>query len=164
MANSAPLRGLFYTEPSPNLTPRELLTANRMLGDMLPWAGGGAGKPDRPYDWVTGHISSDTNWGHMGKDRYDILLTVLTRSCTKMVQVSVPNWDLQAANDLPALTADQYDKLCNSHAAADQKKVTLYDGYALHLTAYNRGMEFINAYFNRWSQSRALEETLKLAA
>ena len=22
-------------------TPRELLTANRMLGDMLPWAGGG---------------------------------------------------------------------------------------------------------------------------
>ena len=55
-------------------------------------------------------------------------------------------------------------KLCNSHAAADQKKVTLYDGYALNLTAYNRGTKFINAYFNRWSQSRALEETLKVAA
>ena len=87
----------------------------------------------------------------MGKDRYDILLTVLTRSCTKMVQVPVPNWDLGAANDLPPLTADQYEGLCNSGAAADQKKVTLYDGYALHLTAYNRGTKFINAYFNRWS-------------
>ena len=59
-----------------------------MLGDGLPWAGGGQGKPDKPYDWVTGHIGADTNWGHMGKDRYDILLTVLTRSCTKMVKVS----------------------------------------------------------------------------
>ena len=76
-------------------------------------------------------IASDTNWGHLGKDRYDMLSTVPTRSCTKMVKVSVPNWDFDAANDLPALTGDQYEKLCNSHAAADQKKVTLYDGYAL---------------------------------
>ena len=147
------------------LTPRELLTANRMLGERLPWTEGGPGKPDVPYEWVSDLIASETNWGHLGEDRYDMLSTVLTRSCTKVVKVSVPNWDFDAANDLPALTGDQYEKLCNSHAAADQKKVTLYDGYALHLTAaYNRGMKFINAYFNRWSQSRALEETLKLAA
>jgi hypothetical protein len=146
------------------LTPRELLTANRMLGERLPWAEGGPGKPDAPYEWVTDLIASETNWGHLGEDRYDMLSTSLTRSCTKMVKVSCPSWDYDAANALPALTGDQYEKLCNSHAAADQKKVTLYEGYALHLTAYNRGMKFINAYFNRWSQSRALEETLKLAA
>ena len=95
------------------LTPRELLTANRMLGEGLPWDDEGAGKPEGPYEWLAGHIAADTNWGHMGKDRYDILLAVLTRSCTKMVKVSCPNWELEAANDLPALTADQYGKLCN---------------------------------------------------
>ena len=91
----------------------------------------------------------------MGEDRYELLLVDLTHSCTKMVQVSVPNWDYEAASDLPALTGDQYGKLCNSHAAADQKRVTLYGGCALHLTAHNRGTKFTNAYFNRWSQSRA---------
>ena len=146
------------------LTPRELLTANRVLGDMLPWAGAEGDKPENPYEWVTDLIAPGTNWGHLGEDRYSMLSTVLTRSCTKMVKVSVPSWDYGAANLLPALTEDQYDKLCNSTSSADQKKVTLYMGYALHLTAYNRGMKFINAYFNRWSQSRALEETLKLAA
>ena len=149
------------------LTPRELLAANKMLGDGLHWGGGLYGRPAKPYEWVTDLIASDTNWGHMGKDRYELLLVDLTESCTKMVQVTYPNWDFDAANDLPALTGDQYEKLCNFHAAADQKnelKVTLYMGYALHLTAYNRGMKFINAYFNRWSQSRALEDTLKVAA
>jgi hypothetical protein len=147
-----------------HLTPRELHTANRMLGEGLHWDKNVYGKPAKPYDWVTAHIASEENWGHMGKERYELLLVDLTMSCTKMVKVHVPNWDFYAANDLDALTGDQYDKLCNSHAAADQKKVTLYDGYALHLTAHNRGMKFINAYFNRWSQSRSLEWTLKLAA
>ena len=113
---------------------------------------------------MTAHIASEENWGHLGEHRYETLLCDLTHSCTKLVQLSVPNWNYEAADKLPALTGDQYDKLCNTTSSADQKKVTLYMGYALHLTAYNRGMKFINAYFNRWSQSRALEETLKLAA
>ena len=170
-ATVATLRGAWVeydtcliTAVKEKLTPRELLTANRMLGEGLPWDDEVYGKPAKPYDWVTGHIASDTNWGHMGKDRYELLLTDLTHSCTKMVQVSVPAWDFEAASDLPALTGEQYDKLCKSYFTVDLRKVTLYGGYALHLTAYNRGTKFINAYFNRWSQSRALEGTLKLAA
>ena len=147
-----------------HITPLELHTANRMLREELHWGDGLYGWPAKPYDWVTAHIASEEHWGHLGEHRYELLLVDLTHSCTKLVQLSVPNWDYEAAVDLPALTGDQYEKLCNSYAAADQKKVTLYDGYALHLTAYNRGTKFINAYFNRWSQSRALEETLKLAA
>ena len=128
-----------------HVTPRELLTANKMLGDGLHWDGDIYAKPPKPYDWVTAHIASEENWGHMGKDRYELLLMDLTQSCTKMVKTPVPTWDFNAANDLPALTGDQYDKLCNSHASADQKRVTLYDGYALYLTAFNRGTKFINA-------------------
>ena len=75
-ATTATLKGAWVeydtcliTAVKEKLTPRELLTANRVLGEGLPWDDEVYGKPATPYDWVTAHIASDENWGHMGKDR-----------------------------------------------------------------------------------------------
>ena len=65
-ATTATLKGAWVeydtcliTAVKEKLTPRELLTANRMLGEGLPWDDEVYGKPATPYDWVTAHIASD---------------------------------------------------------------------------------------------------------